>query len=123
MHRQTKGASGKPSAGGGAGAVVRPGSTEDVSNVVRLCHEHGGAAVPKGGNTGIMGGVAPWPTHTGIVLSLGRMNRVLDVDPVGYAMTRQELVQRRRVAKMLRPSVVLSSVVLTVLKPPNRHGD
>ena len=34
-----------------------------------------------------MGGATPWPTHTGIVLSLGRMNQVLDVDPVGYSMT------------------------------------
>lgn len=72
---------------GGAGAVVRPGSTEEVSKVVRLCHEHGVAIVPQGGNTGLMGGATPWPAHTGIVLSLGRMNRVLDVDPVGYAMT------------------------------------
>lgn len=72
---------------GGAGAVVRPGSTEEVSKVVRLCHEHGVAIVPQGGNTGLMGGATPWPGHTGIVLSLGRMNRVLEVDPVGYAMT------------------------------------
>ena len=72
---------------GGAGAVVRPGSTEEVSKVVRLCHEHGVAIVPQGGNTGLMGGATPWPAHTGIVLSLGRMNHVLDVDPVGYAMT------------------------------------
>lgn len=72
---------------GGAGAVVRPASTEEVSKVVRLCHEHGVAIVPQGGNTGLMGGATPWPAHTGIVLSLGRMNRVLEVDPVGYAMT------------------------------------
>jgi len=72
---------------GRAGAVVRPGSTEEVSKVVRLCHQHGVAIVPQGGNTGLMGGATPWPAHTGIVLSLGRMNRVLDVDPVGYAMT------------------------------------
>ncbi|WP_175422599.1 FAD-binding oxidoreductase [Bradyrhizobium yuanmingense] len=72
---------------GSAGAVVRPGSTEEVSKVVRLCHEHGVAIVPQGGNTGLMGGATPWPAHTGIVLSLGRMNRVLEVDPVGYSMT------------------------------------
>lgn len=33
---------------GAAGAVVRPGSTEEVSRVVRLCHEHGIAIVPQG---------------------------------------------------------------------------
>lgn len=44
---------------GGAGAVVRPGSTEEVSKVVRLCHEHGIAIVPQGGNTGLMAGRRP----------------------------------------------------------------
>jgi FAD/FMN-containing dehydrogenase len=34
-----------------------------------------------------MGGATPWPTHRGILLSVGRMNKVLDVDPVGYSMT------------------------------------
>ncbi|WP_375160868.1 FAD-binding oxidoreductase [Bradyrhizobium sp. RDT46] len=72
---------------GSAGAVVRPGSTEEVAAVVRLCHEHGIAIVPQGGNTGLMGGATPWPAHTGIVLSLGRMNRVLDIDATGYTMT------------------------------------
>lgn len=72
---------------GRAGAVVRPGSTEEVAKVVRLCHEHGVAIVPQGGNTGLMGGATPWPAHTGIVLSLGRMNRVLEVDATGYTMT------------------------------------
>ncbi|TPQ38645.1 hydroxyacid dehydrogenase [Bradyrhizobium guangdongense] len=72
---------------GAAGAVVRPASTAEVSKVVRLCHEHGVAIVPQGGNTGLMAGATPWPAHTGIVLSLGRMNHVLNVDPVGYTMT------------------------------------
>ena len=72
---------------GSAAVVVRPGSTEEVSKVVRLCYENGIAIVPQGGNTGLMGGATPWPAHSGIVLSLGRMNRVMDVDPVGYAMT------------------------------------
>jgi FAD/FMN-containing dehydrogenase len=34
-----------------------------------------------------MGGATPYPSHTGIVLSLGRMNRVLDIDPAGSTMT------------------------------------
>ncbi|WP_422000218.1 FAD-binding oxidoreductase [Reyranella sp.] len=72
---------------GSAAVVVRPATTEEVSGVVKLCHEHGIAIVPQGGNTGLMGGATPWPTHSGIVLSLGRMNKVIEVDPVGYAMT------------------------------------
>jgi FAD/FMN-containing dehydrogenase len=72
---------------GTAAVVVRPGTTEEVSRVVKLCHEHGIAIVPQGGNTGLMGGATPYPAHTGILLSLGRMNRVIEVDPVGYTMT------------------------------------
>jgi FAD/FMN-containing dehydrogenase len=68
---------------GQAAAVVRPATTDEVSKVVKLCHEHGIAIVPQGGNTGLMGGATPWPAHTGILLSLGRMNRVLTVDPLG----------------------------------------
>ena len=72
---------------GTAAVVVRPGGTDEVSKVVKLCHDNGIAIVPQGGNTGMMGGATPWPTHQGILLSLGRMNHVLNVDPVGYSMT------------------------------------
>jgi FAD/FMN-containing dehydrogenase len=72
---------------GNAAVVVRPATTEEVSRVVKLCFDNGIAIVPQGGNTGLMGGATPYPGHTGILLSLGRMNHVLEVDPVGYSMT------------------------------------
>jgi FAD/FMN-containing dehydrogenase len=75
------------SRGGQAAAVVRPANTEEVSKIVKLCHDNGIAIVPQGGNTGLMGGATPWPAHCGILLSLGRMNHVLNVDPIGYSMT------------------------------------
>ena len=72
---------------GSAAVVVRPANTDEVSRVVKLCFDNGIAIVPQGGNTGLMGGATPYPTHSGIVLSLGRMNHVLEVDAVGYTMT------------------------------------
>lgn len=72
---------------GSAAVVVRPANTDEVSKVVKLCFDNGIAIVPQGGNTGLMGGATPWPTHSGILLSLGRMNHVIEVDPVGYSMT------------------------------------
>src|SRR5262245_9647407 len=72
---------------GNAAVVVRPANTDEVSKVVKLCHDNGIAIVPQGGNTGLMGGATPWPTHAGILLSLGRMNKVIEVDAVGYSMT------------------------------------
>ncbi len=40
-------------------AVVRPGSTEEVAGVVRVCREAGVSLVPQGGNTGLVGGGVP----------------------------------------------------------------
>ena len=72
---------------GTAAAVARPASTEDVAGLVRLCAAAGVAIVPQGGNTGLMGGATPYAHHAGIVVSMGRMNRVIAVDPMGYTMT------------------------------------
>src|SRR5690349_15079709 len=72
---------------GSAAVVVRPATVEETAKVVKLCHDNGIAIVPQAGNTGLMGGATPWPAHRGIVLSVGRMNKVLEVDPVGYSMT------------------------------------
>jgi FAD/FMN-containing dehydrogenase len=72
---------------GTAVAVVRPASTEEVAGVVRLCAAETVAVVPQGGNTGLVGGGMPHETGREIVLSLTRMNRVLEVDTIGYSMT------------------------------------
>ncbi|WP_206062927.1 FAD-binding oxidoreductase [Nocardioides piscis] len=68
-------------------AVVRPGSTDEVSAVVRLAHEAGVAIVPQGGNTGMCGGATPSGDGSQVVLSLGRMRKIRDVDPVSSTMT------------------------------------
>ena len=72
---------------GTALAVVRPASTEEVAGVVRLCAAEKVAIVPQGGNTGLVGGGTPDEAGREIVLSLNRMNRITDIDPIGYSMT------------------------------------
>ncbi len=67
--------------------VIRPASTEEVAEVVRLCAEAGVAIVPQGGNTGLVGGSIPFEGGDEVVLSLGRMNRVRAVDPVNDTIT------------------------------------
>ena len=67
---------------GTALAVVRPASTEEVATAVRLCGAAGVGVVPQGGNTGLVGGGVPDSGGDQIVLSLGRMRRVREVDPV-----------------------------------------
>ncbi len=65
---------------GPAECVVRPGSTEEVAQVVALCAREGLAVVPQGGNTGLVGGSVPTGTRREIVLALGRMNRIRSLD-------------------------------------------
>jgi FAD/FMN-containing dehydrogenase len=72
---------------GTAEAIVRPATTEEVAAVVRLCVAEKVQIVPQGGNTGLVGGGMPHESGRQIVLSLTRMNRILDVDTVGYSMT------------------------------------
>ena len=67
--------------------VVRPGSTEEVSKVVRVCAEARVPIVPQGGNTGLTGGSIPYEDEVAIVLNLGRMNKIRSIDALNYAMT------------------------------------
>jgi FAD/FMN-containing dehydrogenase len=67
--------------------VVRPASTAEVANVVRICAEAKLPIVPQGGNTGLVGGGVPSEDGHNIVLALGRMNRIRENDPVNFTMT------------------------------------
>lgn len=58
--------------------VVRPGTTEEVAAVLRIVSAHGVPVTPRGGATGLCGGCVP--VRGGIVLSLERMDRVLEID-------------------------------------------
>jgi FAD/FMN-containing dehydrogenase len=72
---------------GRTAAVVRPAGTAELAAVVRLCAAEGVRMVPQGGNTSMVGGAVPAEDGSELVLSLSRMNRVRDVDPVDLTMT------------------------------------
>ena len=63
--------------------VLKPGSTEEVSAILKLATETKTAIVPMGGNTGLVGGQTPRTGSADLILSLERMNRIRDIDPVG----------------------------------------
>ena len=65
---------------GAAQCVVRPGNAGEVAAVVCACIEAGVAIVPQGGNTSLCGAATPDETGRAVVISLGRMNRILAVD-------------------------------------------
>ena len=62
--------------------VLRPGSVAEVSAILALATETRTAIVPQGGNTGHVGGGVPREGAADVVLSLSRLNRIRDVDPV-----------------------------------------
>jgi FAD/FMN-containing dehydrogenase len=68
---------------GAALAVVKPGSTAEVSAVVKACAARGIAIVPQGGNTGMCGAATPLGGRDTIVLRLDRLNRIRSVSPLG----------------------------------------
>ena len=72
---------------GAALCVVRPGSTAEVAAVVKACAEAGVAIVPQGGNTSLCGAATPDATGAAVVLSLGRLNRILAVDTGNNTIT------------------------------------
>lgn len=71
---------------GSALAVLRPASTAECAEAVRLCTGSGIAIVPQAGNTSLVGGSTPLGRGDEVVLSVARMNRILEVDPVGMTM-------------------------------------
>jgi glycolate oxidase len=58
--------------------VVLPGTTAEVSEVLRLAHAAGVPVVPRGAGTGLSGGARP--VEGGLVVALSRMRRILEVD-------------------------------------------
>ena len=63
-----------------ADLVVRPGTTGEVSQIVVLGGQRQIPLIPYGGGTGVMGGTLP--VCGGIIVDMGRMNRVLEVNSI-----------------------------------------
>ena len=64
-------------------AVVRPGSVDEISAILKLANETGTPIVPQSGNTGLVGGQIPDESGREVVLSLERLDRIRSIDPVG----------------------------------------
>ncbi|GAB4358991.1 MAG: FAD-binding oxidoreductase [Oricola sp.] len=72
---------------GRTAAVVRPGSTGEVSAILKLASETGTPVVPQGGNTGLVGGQIPDASGRAVILSTARLNRIREIDPAGNTIT------------------------------------
>ncbi len=72
---------------GRAMAVIRPSDTAGVAEAVRLCAQHDVRVVPQGGNTSMVGGAAVHEDGSEIILSLSRLNRIRELDPLDMTLS------------------------------------
>ena len=59
-------------------AVVLPETVAQISDIMRLCDQRGVKIVPRGAGTSLSGGALP--LEDGIILGLGKFNRILEID-------------------------------------------
>jgi FAD/FMN-containing dehydrogenase len=71
---------------GSSPLLLKPGSTEEVAAILKLASETGTPIVPQTGNTGLVGGQTPRTGGHDIIVSLERMNRIRDVDPIANVL-------------------------------------
>ncbi len=90
---------------GCADAVVLPASAEEVAAVLAWCCERGVPLVARGGGTGLAGGAVP--TQGGVVCSLERMNKVLEVEASLWRMRVQAGVTTAHVRRLARENGLL----------------
>lgn len=67
-------------------AVLRPADTAELAAAVKICVARRVAMVPQGGNTSMVGGAVPDEGGGQIVVSLARLNRIRDLDPIDMSM-------------------------------------
>jgi|SRR6185437_2762134 len=76
---------------GQAIAVVKPQTTDQIVELVKLCQLNNISIIPQGGNTSLSGGATPLNQSATrqIILNLSRMNKILDIDAENNSITVQ----------------------------------
>jgi glycolate oxidase len=67
------------------GAVLLPGSADEVARIMRLCHEAGVSVSPRGSGTSLSGGSLS--TDGGVVIQTSRINRIIEIDQENLTAT------------------------------------
>jgi glycolate oxidase len=65
--------------------VLKPGTADEVSRIMKLCSAHALPVTPRGGGTGLSGGALP--IHKGVVISMERFNKILHIDELNLQAT------------------------------------
>ena len=72
---------------GKAAMVLKPGTAAEITKIVSLANEYKLALVPQGGNTGLVAGGVPFESGNEIIVSLSRLNRLRNIDPLANCIT------------------------------------
>lgn len=65
--------------------VLKPGTPQEISQILRLCTQHEIPLTPRGAGTGLSGGALP--VKHGVVLSMERFNKILHIDELNLQAT------------------------------------
>lgn len=65
--------------------VLRPGTPQEISQILKLCSQHEIPVTPRGAGTGLSGGALP--VKNGVVLSMERFNKILNIDELNLQAT------------------------------------
>lgn len=65
--------------------VLRPGTALEVSEILKICNDHKLPVTPRGAGTGLAGGALP--VHKGVILSMERFNKILNIDELNLQAT------------------------------------
>jgi glycolate oxidase len=77
--------------------VVLPETTQQVASILKYCHDNAIPVVPRGSGTSLSGGAIP--VEDGVLLSMTKFNRVLDIDFPNRAATVQPGVTNLAITK------------------------
>lgn len=80
-------------------AVVKPESTQEIWEIIALAQEHHFPVTPRGAGSGVVGGAVP--LFGGVVLSLEKMNRIIEID-------------RCNLSAVVEPGVITNDLCKTV---------
>jgi glycolate oxidase len=65
--------------------VLKPGTPEEISEILKYCNQHKIPVTPRGGGTGLSGGAIP--VEKGVVIAMERFNKILQIDELNLQAT------------------------------------
>jgi glycolate oxidase len=83
------------------GAVALPASEEEVTAILRACHEARVPVIARGAGTGLSGGALPHPDA--VLLSVARLSRIASIDPAARTMVVQPGVRNAAISQAAAP--------------------